>query len=205
MKVVLIRHFPTKGNRLKQYIGRTDEPLDQEAVAKITESLREASFSYPEVSLVVISPMIRCRETADWIYPGIPKLCCEKLRETDFGNFEGKTYEELKDCPLYRQWISDGAEGKIPNGESRAEFDRRCIDGFLEVMEKLCMEGQESVAFVIHGGTIMTLMDRFSCEHKDFYDWQVKNGMGYEVEVDTEQWMSGVHQFGNIRKLIPDC
>lgn len=205
MKIILIRHFPTRGNRLKQYIGRTDEALDEEAAAEIERSLCKASFFYPEVSLVVTSPMIRCIQTAKIIYPGVGRISCDKLRETDFGNFEGKTYEELKDCPEYRQWISDGAKGSIPNGESRAEFEKRCMDGFFEIMEKLCKEGRESVAFVIHGGTIMTLMDQFSCEHKDFYDWQVKNGMGYEVEVDSKSWISGVHKFGNIKKLISDC
>lgn len=202
MKLILIRHFPTKGNRLKQYIGRTDEPVDEEATAEILENFRNASFFYPEVSLVVSSPMVRCCQTAEILYPGIKKITCEKLRETDFGDFEGKTYDELKDDLSYRQWLSDGIDGIIPNGESRKEFEKRCIDGFLEIMDKICREEIPSVAFVIHGGTIMTLMNQFSSEKRNFYDWQVKNGQGYEVQLDPKQWLNGTHCFLQIKKLV---
>lgn len=201
MEIVLIRHFPTKGNRQKQYIGRTDEPLDEEAVKVILDEIGDKSALYPSVECVVTSPMLRCRQTAKLLYPDVPAFSWEKLKETDFGDFEGKTYEELKSNKDYQQWLGSGASGKIPNGESKADFMKRCIEGFGEVMTKLIDHHYESAAFVVHGGTIMALMSEFAEESKDFYNWQVKNGKGYQVHIDTGLWKIGKKSFFNIKKL----
>ncbi|MFR7396802.1 MAG: hypothetical protein ACLUTA_17505 [Blautia wexlerae] len=41
-------------------------------------------------------------------------------------------------------------------------------------------------ALVIHGGTIMNLMEEYADIQKPFYEWHVKNGGGYEVVLDEE-------------------
>ena len=201
MEIVLIRHFPTKGNGLKQYIGRTDEPLDESAVDTILNGIGDIDVFYPKVDYIVTSPMRRCKQSAELLYPGVPAFSCEMLKETDFGDFEGKTYEELKDNEDYQRWLMNGAEGFVPNGESRAEFVSRCIDGFHDVMDKLCKMGVERVAIVVHGGTIMALMSEFAEEKQEFYYWQVKNGKGYVVHVDMARWKIGNKIFTDIRKL----
>ena len=59
LKLILIRHGETQGNKLKRYIGkRTDEPLCPEAGNML------AQLAYPEVQAVYASPMIRCTQTA---------------------------------------------------------------------------------------------------------------------------------------------
>ena len=78
---------------------------------------------------------------------------------------------------------------------------KRCIEGFGEVMTKLIDHHYESAAFVVHGGTIMALMSEFAEESKDFYNWQVKNGKGYQVHIDTGLWKRGKKSFFNIKKL----
>ena len=45
---------------------------------------------------------------------------------------------------------------------------------------------EERLLFVVHGGTIMALLDAFSSPHEDYYDWQVKNGCGYVASTDYE-------------------
>ena len=62
----------------------------------------------PEADRVYVSPMARCRETAALLYPGVAQEVVPGFRETDFGSFEGHTYEELKGDPAYRAWL-DGA------------------------------------------------------------------------------------------------
>lgn len=42
------------------------------------------------------------------------------------------------------------------------------------------------VAFVVHGGTIMSILEAFAEEKKNYYDWQVKNGCGYVASTDYE-------------------
>ena len=55
--------------------------------------------------------MMRCRETAEILFPGQVLCVQEGLQETDFGDFEYKNYEELKRksgvSGMDRQWWAD--------------------------------------------------------------------------------------------------
>ena len=59
IKLWLIRHGKTEGNKLSRYIGTTDEPLCQEG----TEFLHK--MDYPKVQAVYVSPLKRCVQTAE--------------------------------------------------------------------------------------------------------------------------------------------
>ena len=75
MKIYMIRHSMTPGNKRRAYIGATDEPLCKEGI----ELLK--SRSYPEVEEVVASPMKRCVQTSQCIYPDKEPYIIDKLRE----------------------------------------------------------------------------------------------------------------------------
>lgn len=47
-----------------------------------------------DVRCVAVSPMKRCRESAELLFPGKKQEVCEHLRECDFGQFENRNYEE---------------------------------------------------------------------------------------------------------------
>lgn len=49
-------------------------------------------------------------------------------------------------------------------------------------------------ALVVHGGTIMNIMEEYADIQKPFYEWHVKNGGGYEVELDEWMWQNGRKQ-----------
>ena len=129
MRIYLIRHSMTKGNKEKRYIGTTDESLCLEGI----QLLEERKGMYPEVTYVYVSPMKRCVQTAEIIYPEMMKAgaysCNEKLRECDFGLFENHNYIELSGCPEYQAWIDSGGKLPFPEGESREAFIRRTLEG----------------------------------------------------------------------------
>ncbi|NDL68350.1 histidine phosphatase family protein [Anaerotalea alkaliphila] len=171
-KIHLIRHAKTKGNLAKRYIGRTDESLSAEGIAL----LKERADQYPRVALVFTSPLKRCVETADILYGDAPRVQMEDLRECDFGIFENKTYEELKDRSDYQNWIDSGGKGEIPQGESGRQFRTRCTAAFDEILEHIHTHEVDCAAVVVHGGTIMAILEAYAPERKDFYDWQIENG-----------------------------
>ena len=173
MKWVLIRHGQTQGNIEHRYIGaRTDEPLCTRGMEKL--KLR----AYPHVQRVFSSPMLRCRQTAEILYPHIKPEIIEDFRECDFGAFENKSYQELDGRADYQVWIDSNGELPFPGGESRAEFAARCADAF----EELTKRGMgEDCALIVHGGTIMAIMERYALPKGSYYDFQVKNGEGYTL------------------------
>ena len=96
MKIYFIRHGRTPGNKKKRYVGRTDESLCEE------EALRLANSCFPKVDKVYTSSMKRCIETAQILYPDQDPIVVDHLQECDFGAFEYKNYEELKDEKAYQ-------------------------------------------------------------------------------------------------------
>lgn len=188
-EIVLLRHSLTKGNLKGCYIGcRTDEGLCTEGIALLEGCL------YPEVVRIYTSPMKRCIETAKliWKAQSSQMQIIDKFRECDFGDFENKNYQELGGNPDYQAWIDSGGTLPFPHGESMAQFQKRCVEGFAQIVKEITDSGKElrRVACVVHGGTIMAVMERYGTPKQSYFDYQVKNGCGYlltPVE-GTELW-----------------
>lgn len=172
MKLVFIRHGMTKGNLEKRYIGRTDEDLCEEGIHELEKR------TYPDVKRVISSPMKRCIQTAEIIYPDISIEIEDELKECDFGKFEGKNYYDLNGDTDYQNWIDSGGTLDFPEGESLQEFKDRCIHGFEKIIESV----NEDTAFVVHGGTIMAIMEKYDAGQKGYFDYQLGNGEGYVCE-----------------------
>ena len=192
MRIQLIRHFKTAGNIQRRYIGRSDEAL----VLPVA-----ITTPYKPAEIVITSPMRRCIETSRFIYPKTPMISCDKMRECDFGAFEGKTYEELKDLPAYIRWLDSKGEIAPPDGEGASAFKKRCIAGFEEMIAVLIPKAYQAVSMVVHGGVIMAIMAAFNEEGRDFYQWQVGNGEGYSVLLDEQQWHQGKKRLMEIEKI----
>lgn len=180
MRVYLIRHSYTAGNLKKRYIGRTDEPLCEEGV----ELLKNRS--YPQAERIYISPMLRCRQSAELIYPGKMFYEVEELRECDFGLFENKNYLELSDCAEYQEWIDSQGRLPFPKGESREKFCERTLRGFQKAIDACRRDQIQSVAFVVHGGSIMNIMECYARPAGSYYDYQIRNGEGYELFITDD-------------------
>ncbi len=216
MEILLIRHGKTRGNLEGRYIGRTDEPLLKES----GDVLQQSPYREFEPDVIYVSPMRRCRETAEILFGGgyagavrdaslnnsvrdiassnsrpVKKqmgddmlsdsyksqriIIYKDLREMDFGAFENKNYEDLKDEPVYQAWIDAGGHFAFPGGENPADFRMRCRKAFENDIKDASRKGCRKVAFVVHGGTIMSIMEAYGTPKGDFYRWQVKNGEGY--------------------------
>lgn len=178
-QIILIRHFATLGNENGKYIGITDEPLSKMGKKK------SDGRTYPVVDAVFSSPMRRCLETAAIIYPDqIPQVEWN-LAECNFGEFENKNYKELSINPQYEKWIQSNGTDSFPGGEKPEEFKKRSIAGFLNTLNTCEECGYQKVAFVIHGGTIMSILEKYAQPWQDFYTWKVANGEGYRFEIEN--------------------
>lgn len=172
-QIYLIRHAMTAGNEQKRYIGRTDEPLSTAG----RESL--LSRAAPRADIVAVSPMLRCRESAHILYPDRAQTVVDDFRECDFGDFENKNYQELGSDPAYQAWVDSNGTLPFPNGESSQAFRARCAAAFAKFCAGL-QEG-ESAALIVHGGTIMAILEAYAVQKRDFYDWHTENGQGFSA------------------------
>ena len=171
MELMFIRHGMTEGNRLKRYIGSTDEPLSPEGEEQL-RSLRPM----PERKQVYVSPMLRTRQTAVILFPGAEQIIVEEFREMDFGAFENRSADEMAGDPDYRAWVNGMCRGRCPGGEDRKAFSDRVCAAFVTRAERLKAEGAEQAALVVHGGTVMAICERFALPKKDYYEYGTANG-----------------------------
>lgn len=188
MRVYLIRHGMTAGNLKKRYIGKTDEPLCQEGKA-VLERVKNSRL-YVQPDLLYVSPMRRCMETAQILFPGMEQTVVEDLRECDFGEFENQNYLELAGNENYQKWIDSNGKMPFPGGESREAFQSRSIAAFRELEKEWNEKNSEGkmAVLVVHGGTIMSILERVGIPAKSYYDFQVKNAEGYRLDGENGRY-----------------
>lgn len=158
----LIRHAPTAGNGRKAYIGWTDEPI-LPFKAQPDHAARH----------VWGSDLLRCRQTAQLLFPNARYKADANLRELNFGDWEGKTYNDLQSNARYRKWIDDPLSVQPPNGESfqqLAERVERTIGAFPET---------GNFTIVTHGGPIRYLLAK--ANGGEFFSQQAAHWRCYTV------------------------
>ncbi len=188
-QIHLIRHATTQGNLDGQYIGHTDMDATEEGLRQI-DVLKQEYGGYPQVDAVFSSPLKRCLQTAKRIYPDKEPIVIEGLSEYDFGEFEGKTADELKDEEAFQNWLAGThPEVPLPFGESQVGFNNRICETFVKIIHGILQSGVKSTAVVTHGGVIMALMAAFAIPEAPMHEWLTPNACGYTLRIDPSLFM----------------
>lgn len=185
--VHLIRHGITEGNLLGQYVGRTDLPLAKEGIARLEQQKQQNP--YPTAQVYYSSPLQRCLQTMDILYPGVKPIIMDDLRECDFGDWEGKTAKELAAGSNFAEWVESNKAVTPPNGESGGVFMQRVCAAFEKIVESMMRSGNTSAVIVTHGGAIMSILSAYGLPRANFYDWMTEDGCGYSLRITAGLWM----------------
>lgn len=192
-QINLIRHGITEGNKRRLYYGAADIPLAQEGIEQLQKLVLEGIYPKAEQEAFYTTGLRRTEQTLQLIYGEQEHEAISDLREMDFGQFEMKSYEDLKDDPVYRKWAGDeSGELKSPGGESVSQFHERICQGFKILMGKHRLTelsvrhcGKDAISTVVcHGGTIASIMEScFPEKREHFYKWIPDPGHGYTLNV----------------------
>ena len=151
MRIYLVRHGETEMNKKGCYYGITDALLTEKGRQQAI--LLGRHFQELDWDRILVSPLSRARETA-LLAAGRREDSFEleeRLREQNFGIFEGKTYQEL--CREYpeemRRWNEDFSHYQIPGGESFLQVRERVEDWVRSLPE-----GPGQMLVVAHKGTL---------------------------------------------------
>ena len=184
MKLTLIRHGITHGNKYGLYYGATDLPLLEEGIAELRQ--RKLTHIYPTAPIYYTSPLQRTQQTLREVYGDVPFTVVEGFREMNFGDFEMRTVEDLKQDPAFLAWSDSMSEACCPNGESFAGVQRRA----LAAMAPILAAGEDAVC-VIHGGVIACMMFHWF-PGKAFEEWMLHPGTGWYITVENGKPVSYV-------------
>jgi len=153
-RLTLIRHGLTDWNSEGRFQGRSDVPLAARGRSQ-AERLRAQAVRLEGADVVQSSPSARAVETAAIAFPGRRLLRDERLRELDFGVFEGGTFAQNEAHPAWPWWIADPYRRPAPRGESYRALQARAIAWLADAAGRW-RDGH--VVAVCHSGTIQMLL-----------------------------------------------
>jgi alpha-ribazole phosphatase len=159
MKLTLIRHGPTEWNALRRFQGRTDMPLSAhgEAAARaIAETLHSERFDR-----IYSSDLVRAAQTARILGEshGADVTLDERLREFDFGSWEGLKWDEIVAANPHLAGLGSTAVKQYApeGGESFPQVCAR-VAAFLE---DLTQQNFRAAAVVTHAGVLHAIFAVF--------------------------------------------
>lgn len=186
-KIHLIKHGKTDANFLGKYIGRTDLPLSEDGVREILNLKKD--YVYPPADIIYTSPLLRCRATAELLYPDFDFLIEDELREMSFGEFEELRAEDLADNGEFVTWLADSYNNAPPGGESGAELLVRTTQALDRILGRMMREGIYSACVITHGGIIAMLLAAHAYPKGGMDEWQLHHGEGFTISVNPQLWL----------------
>lgn len=184
LNIYVVRHGQTEENIKGTYYGALDCGLTELGVKQaevLGEKLKSIKFDK-----IYCSDLIRAGETLKYITQCNNMVIDKRIRERNFGVFEGKTYIEIEkefeeQCTA---WNKDWKEYRPPEGESFKDSYLRVK----EFMENLKTEKGENILVCTHGGIVRAMYVYILGENLDLY-WKfnsrnadlsiIKNHQGY--------------------------
>lgn len=163
MKIYIVRHGLVPSNKLKVINGQSkDEALVSEGI----EEIKEAILKIPAtVSRIYSSNMLRTRQTADILNEVLQLEITyhPELREVDFGNLDGKPWDEHSEKygkELQQSYIDQTYDFTSYNGESFENVKERVMSLLKQI--KSNHSENDTVLLVAHGGIIRFLHTTFN-------------------------------------------
>lgn len=181
--ITLFRHGVTEENKRKAYLGWNDSPLCTEA----TTALAAVATNESAHDLYVTSDLGRCSTTMKLLFPTITAIPFKQFREMHFGKFQGKTYEELKNIPTYKNWLNRMMTAAPPDGESFRTFEMRILNGWDRLIQMMLAKDAKKPFIVTHSGVIRYLLMKFAPIKKEYWDWHVDYDTKYVMTFEMEQ------------------
>lgn len=180
--VTLLRHGITDQNERSAYMGWTDSPLNE----KGQEMVQRLSKHIARPDLIFSSSSVRCLETAHILFPEQNVQRLAELREMHFGDWEGKTYEDLHHLKSYRTWLNEPFTKGPDSGESFERFTARVQAGWQFIKKNAMAYHVKHIAVITHGGVMRFLLSAFAPERKAFFEWHIPFAGGYELVWEKE-------------------
>lgn len=149
-RLILLRHGEPEEAVHGRCYGRLDPSLSQRGREQMRQAWRLLDYQSP--SAIYSSPSRRAVESTALRSIDIPAVAVdERLREIDFGAFEGLTYDEISTRypQNYDQWMTRPTDVVFPDGESFAMMSARVREVLEQIRRK---HSGETVVTVSHAG-----------------------------------------------------
>ncbi len=160
MRIYLIRHGETRGNREGYFRGRADFPLNENGVSQ-AKALGNG-LKGKKIELILSSPLSRSLKTAEII---AKKIGAEVVIENGFNNinlgpWQGRKKEDIKrEYPTeFQTWVSYPEKLRLDGAENVLEVKERSVKTLKILLKRFPQEGIETFAIVTHRAVLKPLI-----------------------------------------------
>ena len=157
MTLWLVRHGQTDGNAQKRYQGHSDIPLNATGEAQAQQIAQRLASE--RLHAIISSDLRRTVQTADAIAPhhNLAVQLEPRLRESNFGVFEGLRYKDVIDQhkAMAEAWFTD-PENPPKGGEKLSEVAARVSAAIDTLIAQFA--SNKRLVLVGHGGSLRLLL-----------------------------------------------
>lgn len=152
MEIYLIRH--TKPAIEK---GTCYGQADLDVVSSFFDEAACIKQHLPDdIDLVYSSPLKRCRQLAEHLFPQHSIQFDGRIKEINCGEWELKLWDDL-DQDLLKSWMSDFVNICIPGGESYVDLFQRTTEFFDQLPAH-----NKRIAIISHGGVLRSILSHIN-------------------------------------------
>ena len=154
-EILFIRHAET--DMAGTFCGHSDPDLNANGRVQLDDLI--GKLRTEQITAVYTSDLRRAHATGLAIAEAFGLDCYKQsgLREINFGQWEGLTWEEIerRNSAYARHWIAEYPRVPAPDGECYFDFERRVLDA-LELLSKE-VSGRR-IAVVTHAGVLRVVL-----------------------------------------------
>ena len=184
-KIILVRHALTTDNEENRLSGHIDSSVSKTGkiqIDKLTSYLENMN-----IDKIYTTTSSRTKDTVK----NISQMKCidliekDTLKEINFGDFEGITFEEIKESnpDEFEKMIKEGYHYKYPNGESLVETYHRVSKEVDEIIED---NKEQTVLICSHGGSIRNIITHLISKSYDYHwNFRIDNASVTILEVEN--------------------
>ena len=195
VKLILVRHALTVDNQKSRLSGHIDSSISEEGkeqIDKITNYLKDF-----DIDKIYTTTSSRTKDTVKKLseLKSIEIIEKESLKEISFGDFEGLTFDEIKDKypKEFQDMIEKGYEYKYPNGESLIDsYNRVCI----ELDNIISNNDDRTILICSHGGTIRNIIT-YLISNSYTYHWNFKIDNGSVTILEVQDGFTVITAMNN--------
>ena len=202
-QIILWRHGQTEWNVANKFQGHTDIPLN--AVGEFQAQHAAPMLAAINPTMIIASDLVRAQSTARELVKitGLDVLTDARLRETNCGNWEGLTGDEIRKVDLdnLRQWSMGGDNPAGGIGERRSEVGAR---GVATINSALAGKDNQRLVVATHGGTARTIIGSYLDLPIPFWSriGGLSNAQWSILEESPKGWLLVEHNAGSIPEPV---
>jgi probable phosphoglycerate mutase len=202
-QIILWRHGQTQWNVANKFQGHTDIPLN--AVGEFQAQHAAPMLAAINPTMIIASDLMRAQSTAHELVKitGLEVQTDARLRETNCGNWEGLTGDEIRKADLdnLRQWSMGGDNPAGGIGERRSEVGAR---GVAAINSALAGKDNQRLVVATHGGTARTIIGTYLDLPIPFWSriGGLSNAQWSILEESPKGWLLVEHNAGSIPEPV---